>query len=68
MVPVTIAPDDDTFPILWLVVTVAAIRVSPQASPVAVIRPVAASTVTIPGVFELHTTWFVMSFETGGCM
>jgi hypothetical protein len=68
MLPVTRAPVDDTLPILWFVVTVAEISVSPHAWPVTVIKPVAASTVTICGVFELHTTWFVMSFETGGCM
>jgi hypothetical protein len=42
--------------------------VSPHACPVTVIKPVAASTVTICGVFEFHTTWFVMSLETGGCI
>ena len=56
MLPVTRAPDDDTLPILWFVVTVAEISVSPHACPITVIKPVAASTVTICGVFEFHTT------------
>jgi hypothetical protein len=66
--PVTMAPVDDTLPMLWLVVKVAEIRAAPQASPVAVTRPVAASTVAISGVFDFQTTWSVMSLLTGGCM
>ena len=68
ILPVTMAPVDDTFPMLWSVVTVAVIRASPQASPVAVIRPVAASTVIRSGVFDFQATWSVMSLLTGGCM
>ena len=68
MLPVTIAPVDETFPILLLVVTVAETRASPQASPAAVIRPVAELTVITSGVFEVQVTWFVMSLLTGGCM
>ena len=64
--PVTMAPFDDMLPTLWLVVTVAVINASPQPCPVAVIKPVAASTVAICGVFELQTAWLVMSLLTGG--
>ncbi|HZP17917.1 MAG TPA: hypothetical protein VFB00_08135 [Terriglobales bacterium] len=46
MKPVTIAPDDDRFPVLLLVCTVAETRALPQARPVAVNTPFA-STVTI---------------------
>ena len=64
MLPVTIAPLDVRLP--WLfVVTVAEIIVPPQEWPVAVIKPVA-FTVTMSGVFETQTTWFVMSLVTGG--
>ena len=67
MKPVTIAPDDDMFPALLLVVTVAEIRVLPQDSPVAVARPVEL-TVTMSGVFDVQVTWPVMSLVTGGWM
>lgn len=66
IVPVTKAPLDDMSPTLWLVVTVAVTKPSPQASPVAVIRPVVASTVAISGVFDFQTAWLVMSLLTGG--
>lgn len=65
MFEVTIAPDDERFPILWFVFTVAEIRVPPQAPPVAVIIPVE-STDTMSGVFEAHVTWLVISLVTGG--
>jgi hypothetical protein len=65
MEPVTIAPDEDRPPLLLFVVFVAETRVFPQKSPVAVIRPVEV-TVTICGVFEVQTTWSVMSLVTGG--
>jgi hypothetical protein len=65
MVPVTMAPDEDSPPLLLFVFTVAEIRVPPQAWPVAVIRPVV-FTVTICGVFEAQITWLVMSLVTGG--
>ena len=55
IVPITSAPDEDIFPMLLFVITVAVIRVPPQASPVAVIRPVEL-TVTICGVFEAQVT------------
>jgi hypothetical protein len=67
MKPVTIAPDEDIFPMLWFVVMVAEIRVLPQERPVAVARPVEL-TVTMSGVFEVQVTWAVMSLVTGGCM
>jgi hypothetical protein len=63
--PVTRAPEEDMFPALLLVVTVAEMMVPPQARPVTVIRPVEL-TVTICGVLEDHLTWLVMSFVTGG--
>ena len=56
IVPVTIAPDEDMFPMLLSVWTVAEIRELPQATPVAVSRPLVASTVAISGVFEVQTT------------
>jgi hypothetical protein len=65
MLLVTMAPDDDSPPLLLFVFTVAEMRVFPQAAPVAVIRPVE-FTVTICGVFEVQITWFVMSLVTGG--
>ena len=65
MVPETIAPFEDLFPALLLVVTVAEIRVFPHSKPVAVIRPVGL-TVTMPGASEAHVTSFVMFFVTGG--
>ena len=55
MEPVTRAPDEDIFPALLFVVTVAEIRVLPQASPVAVITPVEL-TVTICGVLDTQLT------------
>jgi hypothetical protein len=64
--PVTTAPDDDIPPALLPVLTVAEINVPPQDSPVAVSKPVAASTVNIWGVFDDQVAWFVMSFVTGG--
>ena len=67
MVEVMIAPDDDIFPALEFVFTVAEIRVPPHERPVAVIRPVEL-TDTISGVFEVQVTWFVMSLVTGGWM
>jgi len=65
IVPVTIAPEEERLPALLFVWTVAEIKVLPHALPVAVIRPVE-STVTICGVLEAQTTWFVISFVTGG--
>ena len=65
MDPVTIAPDEDILPALLFVVTVAEIRVPPQAKPVTAIRPVEL-TVTMSGVLEVHLTWFVISLVTGG--
>jgi hypothetical protein len=65
ILPVTRAPEDEIPPILLFVLTVAEMRVPPQESPVAVIKPVA-FTVTICGVFEFQVTWSVMSFVTGG--
>jgi hypothetical protein len=67
IVPTTSAPDEEMPPALLLVATVAVIRVFPQASPVAMIRPVEL-TVTICGVFEAQTAWSVMSLVTGGWM
>jgi len=64
--PVTTAPDEDILlGALLLVITVAQIRALPQASPVAVIRPVEL-TVTICGVFDDQVTWPVMSLVAGG--
>ena len=63
--PVTIAPDEDLFPVLPFVFTVAETRVPPQVTPVAVIRPVEL-TVTICMSFEPQVTWSVMSLVTGG--
>lgn len=65
--PVTMAPVEDTFPMLLFVVTVADTRAFPQASPVAVSRPVEL-TVTRSCVFESQVTWSVMSLVTGGCI
>jgi hypothetical protein len=67
ILPVTIAPEEDRFPVLLFVVTVAETRALPHARPVAVKRPVEL-TVTIWGVFEFQVTWLVMSLVTGGCM
>ena len=63
--PVTIAPDEDIFPTLLFVVTVAETMEHPHAKPVAVSRPVE-STVAMSGVFDAHVTWVVMSLVTGG--
>lgn len=60
-----IAPDEDIFPMLLFVFTVAEMREPPQAEPVAVSRPFE-STVAMSGVFDAHVTWLVMSFVTGG--
>jgi hypothetical protein len=65
ILPVTTAPAEDIPPSLLFFVTVAEMMVPPQASPVAVIKPVEL-TVTICGVFEDQVTWFVMSLVTGG--
>ncbi|GAC1437198.1 MAG: hypothetical protein NVS1B11_30460 [Terriglobales bacterium] len=61
------APEEDKFPTLLFVVTVADTRVFPQSMPVEVITP-EESTVTMPGVFEDHVTLAVISLVTGGCM
>lgn len=55
MLPVTRAPEEDMFPALLLVVTVAEMIVPPQASPVTVIRPFE-STTTICGVLDAQVT------------
>jgi hypothetical protein len=65
MFPVTMAPDESTFPVLWFVFTVAETNALPHPSPVAVSNP-EESTVTIPGVFEVHMAWAVTSLVTGG--
>ena len=63
--PVTMASDDDRFPALLFVFTVAETRAFPQARPVGVSNPVG-STVTMSGVFEAQVTWAAMSLVTGG--
>jgi hypothetical protein len=65
MEPVTRAPFDEIPPELVLVVIVAEISVPPHASPVTVSNPVE-STVIIGGVLDVHVTWLVISFVTGG--
>ena len=67
MYPVTIAPVEEIPPELLFVVTVAEIRAPPQATPVAVSRPVEL-TVAMSGVFEAQVTWLVISLVTGGWM
>lgn len=67
MYPVTIAPDEDMFPALVFVVTVAETRAFPQARPKGDSRPVEL-TVTMFGVLEAQVTWSVMSLITGGWM
>jgi hypothetical protein len=62
--PVTTAPEEDTVPALF-VVTVAETMEPPQSTPVAVNKPVEL-TVAMPGVFDVHVTWLVISFVTGG--
>lgn len=64
MKPVTIAPEAVRLPSL-LVCKVAETRAFPQVPPVAASTPFA-STVTIAGVFDVQTTFFVMSLVTGG--
>jgi hypothetical protein len=64
ILPVTMAPEECTVPELF-VVTVAETMELPQSTPVAVSRPVEL-TVAMPGVFDTHVTWLVMSFVTGG--
>ena len=65
MLPVTIAPDEDTLLLLLLVLKVAETREPPQALPVAVSRPVEL-TVASCGVFDAQITWPVMSLVAGG--
>jgi hypothetical protein len=65
MVPLTRAPDEEMFPALLFVVTVAETRAFPQAIPVGVSSP-AEETVTMSGRLEAQATWSVMSFVTGG--
>jgi hypothetical protein len=67
IVPITAAPDEEMFPLLVFVVTVAVISELPHAWPVAAITP-AELTVTICGVLEAQTTSSVMFFVTGGWM
>lgn len=67
MEPVTMAPDDEMFPALLLVWTVAVMSADPQATPVTVSIPLA-STVINCGALDDHVTWLVMSLVTGGWM
>jgi hypothetical protein len=62
-----IAPEEDRFPALVFVVTVAETSVFPQAKPAGAIRPVE-FTVIMLGVLEAQVTWSVMSLVTGGWM
>ena len=62
---VIIAPVEGRLPALWLVETVAEMRVPPQARPVAVINP-EELTMTIWVSFEAQVTLSVMSLVTGG--
>lgn len=67
IVPVTIAPDEDSPPTLLFVVAVAETRELPQTKPVAVRRPFELM-VNICVSLDAQVTWFVMSLVTGGWM
>src|SRR5580693_1298274 len=65
ILPVTIAPDEETPEPSLFVVNEAEISAPPQRKPVVVIKPVELM-VNICGVLEAQVTWLVISLVTGG--